>query len=79
MNGDRLRIFLAGGTGYMDKLAELLPQTRVGARRLGLVTLEQMTSALTVAVETRVQGRRFVTVPGIRAARCVESRVQQGI
>jgi uncharacterized protein YbjT (DUF2867 family) len=51
------------------KLAEMVPQTRDGARRLGLVTLEQMTSALTVAVENPVQGRRVVTVPEIRSAR----------
>jgi uncharacterized protein YbjT (DUF2867 family) len=50
------------------KLAEILPQTRDGARRLGLVTLEQMTSALTVAVENPVEGRRVVTVPEIRQA-----------
>lgn len=51
------------------KLAELLPATHDGARRLGLVTLEQMTSALTVAVESPAQGRRVITVPEIRAAR----------
>jgi nucleoside-diphosphate-sugar epimerase len=51
------------------KLAEMVPPTRDGARRLGLVTLEQMTSALTVAVENPVQGRRLVTVPEIRSAR----------
>jgi uncharacterized protein YbjT (DUF2867 family) len=50
------------------KLAELLPPTREGAQRLGLVTLEQMTSALTVAVENPLQGTRIVTVPEIRAA-----------
>jgi uncharacterized protein YbjT (DUF2867 family) len=52
------------------KLAELLPSTRDGALRLGLVTLEQMTGALTVAVENPVEGRRVVTVPEIRSA-CV--------
>jgi len=51
------------------KLAELVPATREGARRLGLVTLEQMISALTVAVESPAQGRRVITVPEIRAAR----------
>jgi uncharacterized protein YbjT (DUF2867 family) len=51
------------------KLAELLPQTRDGARRLGLVTLEQMTLALLVAVENPVQGIRIMSVPEIRAAR----------
>jgi uncharacterized protein YbjT (DUF2867 family) len=51
------------------KVAELLPQTRDGARRLGLVTLEQMTNALTFAVENPAQGRRIATVPEIRAAK----------
>ena len=51
------------------KLAEQLAATRDGAHRLGLVTLEQMTSALTVAVENPVQGRRVVRVPEIRSAR----------
>jgi hypothetical protein len=47
----------------------LLPQTSEGAKRLGLVTLEQMTDALTVAVENPVERKRVVTVPEIRAAR----------
>jgi len=51
------------------KLAELLPQTRDGARRLGLVTLEQMTVALVAAVENPVQGERIMSVPEIRGAR----------
>jgi uncharacterized protein YbjT (DUF2867 family) len=51
------------------KLAELLPKTREGAQRLGLVTLEQMTSALTFAVENPVQGRRVISVPEIRVPR----------
>jgi uncharacterized protein YbjT (DUF2867 family) len=51
------------------KLAELLPSTREGARRLGLVTLEQMTSALTAAVENPASGTRVVRVPEIRAGR----------
>jgi uncharacterized protein YbjT (DUF2867 family) len=51
------------------KVAEILPQSREGARRLGLVTLEQMTTALVGAVENPVQGRRVLTVPEIRAAR----------
>jgi uncharacterized protein YbjT (DUF2867 family) len=51
------------------KLAELLPQTREGAQRLGLVTLEQMTNALTVAVENPAPGIRIMSVPNIRAAK----------
>ncbi len=52
----------------MYKLAELFPQTREGAQRLGLVTLEQMTLALTAAVENPSQGVRVVSVPEIRLA-----------
>jgi uncharacterized protein YbjT (DUF2867 family) len=52
-------------------LAELLPGTRDGARRLGLVTLAQMTRALVEAVENPPPAgeRRIVDVPAIRAAR----------
>jgi uncharacterized protein YbjT (DUF2867 family) len=50
------------------KLAELLPPTRDGALRLGLVTLEQMTLALLRAVENPAQGIRIVSVPEIRTA-----------
>jgi uncharacterized protein YbjT (DUF2867 family) len=50
------------------KLAEQIPQTRDGAQRLGLVTLEQMLNALTFAVENPVQGRRILGVPEIRGA-----------
>ena len=50
------------------KIAELIPQTRNGARRLGLVTLEQMLNALTFAVENPVQGKRVLGVPEIQAA-----------
>jgi len=49
------------------KLAELLPRTREGARRLGLVTLEQMLNALTFAVENPVEGRRVFSVREIRS------------
>ena len=50
------------------KLGEWVPQTRGGAQRMGLVTLEQMLSALTFAVENPVQGRRILGVPEIRTA-----------
>jgi len=50
----------------IDKLAERVPQTRDGAQRLGLVTLEQMLNALTFAVENPVQGTRILGVPEIR-------------
>ena len=51
----------------MYKLAELLPQTRAGALRLGLVTTNQMRVALTEAVENPSRGIRIVSVPDIRA------------
>ena len=47
----------------------LLPPTREGARRLGLVTLEQMVRALVTSIEEGPRGVRIIDVPGIRAAR----------
>jgi len=51
-------------------LAEILPPTREGARRLGLVTLEQMIRALVQAVEDPppTATLRIVDVPAIRRA-----------
>jgi len=49
-------------------LLELIPGTRAGARRLGLVTRAQMTRALAGAVENPPQGIRVLDVPAIRAA-----------
>jgi uncharacterized protein YbjT (DUF2867 family) len=47
-------------------ICELLPPTRESARRLGLVTLNQMLSALVYAVENPASGVRIVEVPEIR-------------
>jgi uncharacterized protein YbjT (DUF2867 family) len=47
-------------------LLERFPSTRDGARRLGLVTLEQMLQALTGAVESPCQGMHILGVPEIR-------------
>jgi uncharacterized protein YbjT (DUF2867 family) len=47
-------------------LAERLPAIRDTARRLGLVTLRQMTGALAHAVEHPAHGLRIVEVPEIR-------------
>jgi uncharacterized protein YbjT (DUF2867 family) len=47
-------------------LFELLPGTRDSARRLGLVTLKQMTNALVKAIENPSQGIRIVEVTDIR-------------
>lgn len=48
------------------KLMELLPSTRAGATRLGLVTLNQMVQSLVQAIENPAQGVRVVEVPEIR-------------
>jgi uncharacterized protein YbjT (DUF2867 family) len=48
-------------------VAGLIPLTRHGARRLGLVTLAQMIRALTYAVEHPIEGMRTVSVRKIRA------------
>lgn len=50
------------------KVCELLPFTRDGALRLGLVTLDQLILALVEAVESPIQGTRIVGVPEIRSA-----------
>jgi uncharacterized protein YbjT (DUF2867 family) len=51
------------------KLLEAIPATREQARRLGLVTLDDMVTALVEAVENPPDGVRIVEVPGIRGAR----------
>jgi uncharacterized protein YbjT (DUF2867 family) len=43
-----------------------IPATRFGAKRLGLVTLSQMTQALVRAVESPALGVQIVEVPAIR-------------
>jgi uncharacterized protein YbjT (DUF2867 family) len=47
-------------------VAERLPATQTGARRLGLVTLRQMTRALCWAVENPPADVAILDVPGIR-------------
>ena len=47
-------------------LAELLPTTREGARRLGLVRWRQMVGAMAQAVENPPHGVRVLEVPDIR-------------
>jgi nucleoside-diphosphate-sugar epimerase len=56
------------------KVMELLPFVSRGAKRLGLVTIEQMVMALVEAVESPVQGLRIVEVPEIRAAQASLAR-----
>ena len=50
-------------------LARLIPATRAGALRLGLVTHAQMLRALIAAVESSVTGGRVVEVPEIARGR----------
>jgi uncharacterized protein YbjT (DUF2867 family) len=79
MNATILRPWYVLGPGHwwpylllpMYKLCELIPSTREGAQRLGLVTHRQMVTALLQAVENPVSGRRIVEVPEIRAPRGV--------
>jgi len=74
MNSTILRPWYVLGPGHrwpyfllpIYKLMELLPQTREGATRLGLVTLEQMSHALLRAVEAPSPGVSVVEVPEIR-------------
>ncbi len=74
MNATILRPWYVLGPGHrwpylllpMYKVMQLLPATRDGATRLGLVTLEQMCRALVHAVETPPHGVRIVEVPQIR-------------
>lgn len=76
LNATVLRPWYVLGPGHrwpyllvpLYKMAELLPSTRDGARRLGLVTLEQMLTALTCAVENPVTGIHVMDVPKIRNA-----------
>ncbi|MGH8598315.1 MAG: epimerase, partial [Gammaproteobacteria bacterium] len=49
-------------------ICERLPATRGGARRLGLVTLEQIVNALVGAIENRCTGVRVMEVTEIRRA-----------
>jgi len=79
MNATILRPWYVLGPGHrwpylllpMYKLMELLPSTREGATRLGLVTLEQMVRALVHSVETPAKGVCVVEVPEIRAGNFV--------
>ncbi len=49
------------------RLFEAIPSTRATARRLGLVTLEQMVAALVASVENPQKGVRILDTPAIRA------------
>jgi Nucleoside-diphosphate-sugar epimerases len=49
------------------KLLECVPETVASARRLGLVTIQQMVAALVWTIEHPADAIRIVDVPGIRA------------
>ena len=74
MNATIVRPWYVLGPGHrwpyvllpMYWLCKRIPSTRDGARRLGLVTLDQMISLLVSAVENPSVGARFVEVPQIR-------------
>jgi uncharacterized protein YbjT (DUF2867 family) len=76
MNATIVRPWYVLGPGHrwpyvllpMYWLCERIPSTRDGARRLGLVTLDQMVGLLVAAVENPSVGARFVEVPQIRTA-----------
>jgi uncharacterized protein YbjT (DUF2867 family) len=62
------------------KLAELWSGTRASARRLGLVTIEQMVNAVVTAIEEppTVGHVRVVEVPAIRRAGDLVPRLHRG-
>lgn len=82
MNATIIRPWYVLGPGHrwayclipMYWLFERLPGTRETARRLGLVTLDQMVSAITTAVGSSAEGVRIYDVPSIREAAKPASR-----
>jgi uncharacterized protein YbjT (DUF2867 family) len=75
MNATILRPWYVLGPGHrwpyallpMYWLCERIPSAREGARRLGLVTLDEMVRTLVSAVENPSVGARFIEVPQIRS------------
>jgi uncharacterized protein YbjT (DUF2867 family) len=51
-------------------LLDAIPATRAGARRMGLVTLDQMAAALLWAIENPPSETRILDVPAIRVSYC---------
>jgi uncharacterized protein YbjT (DUF2867 family) len=76
MNATIIRPWYVLGPGHrwayaltpMYWLFEQIPGTRETARRLGLVTLDQIVAAITTAVGSPVDGVRIYEVPSIREA-----------
>lgn len=61
------------------RLLEILPATRKGALRLGLVTHAQMVQALVNSIEAPAIGTRVVEVPEIRSGRPVSPHAEQAV
>jgi uncharacterized protein YbjT (DUF2867 family) len=84
MNATILRPWYVLGPGHrwpyilvpIYRLMEILPPTRKGALRLGLVTHAQMVQALVDSVEEPTTGTRVVEVPEIRSGRAVSPPAQ---
>lgn len=58
-------------------LPERIPATHQSARRLGLVTLEQMTRTLVSVVDNPSVGARFVDVRELRAAKVITENTRE--
>jgi nucleoside-diphosphate-sugar epimerase len=79
MNATILRPWYVLGPGHrwpyalipLYWLAERIPSMRNGARRLGLVTIDQMVNALFHAASRTAHGVEIIEVPGIRGARAL--------
>jgi len=77
MNATILRPWYVLGPGHrwpivlipVYKILEWLPSTRESARRLGMVTVDQMLAALVLAVEKPASALRIMEVPEIRQAK----------
>jgi hypothetical protein len=75
MNATILRPWYVLGPGHrwpaalkpFYRVAEIFSATREGALRLGLVTLDEMVSAIVSVTEDPARGVRIVEVPEIRA------------
>jgi uncharacterized protein YbjT (DUF2867 family) len=76
MNATVLRPWYVLGPGHnwprlllpLYWLADLVPVTRPGARRLGLVTLDQLTRAMVRVIESPPSGVRILEVPDIHTS-----------
>jgi nucleoside-diphosphate-sugar epimerase len=75
LNATVLRPWYVTGPGHrwpyllipFYRLAEIVPQTREGAKRLGLINIDAMVRALLYAVENPSAGLTVLSVPDIRA------------